>query len=58
MRGMILHRVPIGLGRRRTSRITNASLPNIISMKREAALANKKAHDQGWQRWLDLLKNM
>ncbi|MGZ4867910.1 MAG: dienelactone hydrolase family protein, partial [Candidatus Angelobacter sp.] len=25
---------------------------------RDMAVANKKAHDEGWQRWLSLLKSM
>ena len=38
--------------------IKNTSDDPDSQKKREAALANKKAHDQGWQRWLELLKKM
>ena len=38
--------------------IKNTSDDPDSQKKRDMALANKKAHDQGWQRWLELLKKM
>jgi hypothetical protein len=38
--------------------IQNTATDPDAQKKHDAAVANKKAHDQAWERWLKLLKSL